>query len=232
MASDVKSGMRGLGLGLVALILVVSGRVADAQGPPRLVLFFVDDMHMDFRDTPRLRTLVARLGRELAREGDAWGMATTGHSSVSVAPTTDWNGVAAEVSRLTAGGLRPAQRHPEEAPHRARVAASTAAAAIRQGAVGGRPVVVLYVSSGYVRDVAPEFTAVVEAASQAKAPIFAVDPRRPANGQTSGATPAEAAAYLAETQDSLRGLATASEGMTVFTDADVELVLTRIRGAG
>ena len=63
--SRVKSGMRYLGLGLVALVLVVSGPVADAQSPPRLVVFFVDDMHMDFRDTPRLRTLVARLGREL-----------------------------------------------------------------------------------------------------------------------------------------------------------------------
>jgi hypothetical protein len=220
--------MRYLGLGLVALILVVSGPVADAQRPPRLVLFFIDDMHMDFRDTPRLRTLVARLGRELAREGDAWAMATTGHSSVSVAATTDWNGVAAEIARLTAGGLRAAERHPEEVTHRARVAASTAVAAIRQAAVGGRPVVVVYVSSGYVRGVAPEFTAVAEAASRARAPIFAVDPRRPAAGQVS-APPVEAAAYLAETQESLRTLTAASGGMTVLTDADVELMLTRLR---
>jgi hypothetical protein len=223
--------MRHLALGLLVSIAAAAPVVA-AQSPARTILFFVDDMHMDFRDTPRLRTLVARLGRELAREGDAWGMATAGYSSVSVAPTTDWNGVAVEVTRLTAGGLRPARRQPEEVTHRAQVAASTAAAAIRQAAVGGRPVVVLYVSSGYVRGLASELAVVVEAASQAKAPIFAVDPRRPANGQTSGMTPAEAAAYLTETQESMRGLATASGGMTVFTDADIELMLTRIRGAG
>ena len=216
--------MRYLASGLLALVLTAAAQVTGAQTPSRLVLFFVDDLHMDFRDTPRLRMLIARLGRELGRDGDQWAMATTGHSSVSVAPNADWNGFPAAVTRITAGGLKPGDRQPEEVAQRARIAASTAAAAIRQATAGGRPLVVLYVSSGYVRGVASEFEAVSAAASQAGTPIFAVDLRRPPPQ-----TPAEWDAFVAETQESLRVLAVASGGMTVFTDADIETMLTRLK---
>ena len=92
--------------------------------------------------------------------------------------------------------------------------------------------VVLYFSSGYQRAVSPELTAVTAAAAEWQAPIFDVDLRRSADSQGSGTTPADWDAYVTETQDALRTLSTETGGFTAFTDADLEQMLTRIRGAG
>ena len=55
-------------------------------GTPRAFLLVVDDLHLDFRNTPRLRKILQDLLAAAAREEDTWALVTTGISSIRVAP--------------------------------------------------------------------------------------------------------------------------------------------------
>ena len=85
---------------LASLVLTHGGRVYNVQSPPpapvqegiilprnrptndaagRVFLLFIDDMHLDFRSTPRTRDLLKRMMRLLIHEGDMFGIVTTGY---------------------------------------------------------------------------------------------------------------------------------------------------------
>src|SRR3990172_2634975 len=113
---------------LVSLVLTHGGRVFNVQAPPpapvqegiilpaarptndaagRVFLIFIDDLHLDFRLTPRTRDLMQRMLRNLVHEGDMFGIVSTGTSSISEQLTYDRQVLEAAVSRVTGGGLRP-----------------------------------------------------------------------------------------------------------------------------
>ncbi len=50
--------------------------VNDAAG--RIFLLFVDDLHLDFRNTPRIRDLFKKISTELIHDGDMFGIVSTG----------------------------------------------------------------------------------------------------------------------------------------------------------
>src|SRR5262245_57384825 len=83
---------------------------AQTPDPPRAFLLFIDDLHLDFRQTPRTRALVQRMLRDVARDGDIWAVATTGTSSLYVAPTRDQTALKTAVTRVTGNGLKPEER--------------------------------------------------------------------------------------------------------------------------
>ncbi len=58
------------------------GRPTDAAG--RILLFVVDDLHLDFRNTGRLRELFKKIRTTLLHDGDMWGMVSTGPSSIAI----------------------------------------------------------------------------------------------------------------------------------------------------
>ena len=164
---------------IASLVLTHGGRVFNVQSPPpapvqegiilprnrptndaagRVFLLFIDDLHLDFRSTPRTRDLIKKMLRLLIHEGDMFGMVSTGTSSISEQLTYDRQILESAISRITGGGLRPKEiiegmqgsQGPGELRHRAHVAFSTAYDLMRNlEKLQNRRKAVIYLSSGY-----------------------------------------------------------------------------------
>jgi VWFA-related protein len=128
----------------------------DAAG--RIFLFFVDDLHLTFRDTARTRDIFKRMSKNLLHEGDMFGVVTTGPSSLSIQLTYDRKVLDEAISRITGDGLKPSDilnqaagpNGPQELRYRAHVAFKTAYELMRNlEKVHNRRKAVIYVSSGY-----------------------------------------------------------------------------------
>src|SRR5688572_23181934 len=95
---------------IVSLVLTHGGRVYNQLSPPpapvregiilpksrptndaagRIFLIFIDDLHLQFRETPRTRELIKKMLRNLIHDGDMFGIVSTGHSSISEQLTYD-----------------------------------------------------------------------------------------------------------------------------------------------
>src|SRR6185503_6526872 len=59
----------------------------DAAG--RIWLIFVDDLHLDFPNTGRIKDLFKKISNELVHEGDMFGIVSTGPSSLAIDLTYD-----------------------------------------------------------------------------------------------------------------------------------------------
>jgi VWFA-related protein len=164
---------------VVSFTMVQGGRVFNVQEPPpapapegiilpavrptntasgRVFLIFIDDLHLDFRQTPRTRELLQKMLRSLIHEGDMFGIVTTGTSSISEQLTYDRQVLESAIKRVTGGGLRPddiikgmqSSQGPTELRYRAHVAFSTAYDLIKNlEQLRNRRKAVIYVSSGY-----------------------------------------------------------------------------------
>jgi hypothetical protein len=215
---------------------------AYAQTPetPRAFLLFVDDLHLEFRQTPRTRALMQRVLREAAREGDLWAVVTTGTSSLSLAPTKDLEVLRGTVARVTGNGLKPSERMPVEpgsgaaleVKHRAEVSYATATQAIEglAAAAPGAMLTVLYISDGYDTRLAAGPRALIDAATRVRATVFAIKPV-PQAVVPADIPPAEWAAYVAATQGALQMLATETGGIAALGPDDIDLLLQRVAAA-
>jgi VWFA-related protein len=178
-ASEVEVYEDGVKQKLASLIVSQGGRVYNIMSPPaappqegiilpprrpssdtsgRIFLIFIDDLHLDFRMTPRTRDLMNRMLRSLIHDGDMFGIVSTGHSSISEQLTYDRQILESAIERVTGGGLRPNEiiqsqagaQGPAELRHRAHVAFSTAYDLMRNlEKVQNRRKAVIYISSGY-----------------------------------------------------------------------------------
>ena len=141
-------------------ILLPPARPAtDAAG--RIFFIFVDDLHLDFRNTGRIRELVKKISEELVHEGDMFGIVSTGPSSIAIDLTYDRRRLAEAIKKISGAGLAPkdildvpqGQQGPPEVRHRAHVAFSTAQDMMRQlESVHNRRKAFIYVSNGYDLD--------------------------------------------------------------------------------
>src|SRR5262245_2295088 len=135
----------------------------DAAG--RIICFVVDDLHLDFRNTPRIRSLFKKMGDQLVHEGDLFGIVSTGTSSIAIDLTYDRSRIPEAANRITGGGMRPSEivqqsaygETPAEVTHRAHVAFETALDLLRnlESAKNRRKAVVL-ISNGYDFDPFPK----------------------------------------------------------------------------
>ncbi len=113
------------------IILPPSRPVNDTAG--RIIIFVVDDLHMEFRDTHRVRRLFRDMAKELVHEGDLFGIVSTGTSSIAIDLTYDRGRMEEAANRITGGGLKPSEiieqssmgQTPQEVMHRANVAFET-----------------------------------------------------------------------------------------------------------
>jgi VWFA-related protein len=113
------------------IILPAARPTNDTAG--RVILFVIDDLHMDFRDTHRVRKVFRDLGKELIHDGDLFGIVSTGTSSIAIDLTYDRTRMEEAANRITGGGLKPSEiieqsaagETPQEVMHRAHVAFST-----------------------------------------------------------------------------------------------------------
>jgi VWFA-related protein len=162
-----------------SMVLVHGGRVHNLVAPPppptqegiilppsrprndtagRIFLIIVDDLHLDFRNTGRIRDLFKRISRNLIHEGDMFAMVSTGPSSIAVDPTYDRKILDDSIKKIAGNGLKPSDiiqgpegaEGPSEVRYRAHVAFSTAHDMLQQMArIPSRRKAVVWVSNGF-----------------------------------------------------------------------------------
>lgn len=209
-------------------------RVSQDSDP--VVVLFIDDLHIDFRLTPRVRSLLVRLLRLVTHDGQHVGIVTTGYSSISLAPTPDRTLVLSDLRRITGGGLRPDgiidKRGAGERLRRARVALATAKDTIAGVAARSTArTLIIYLSNGYGEPaLTGELDELAVAASDANASIYTFD-----SHSLLGPTPELTApdwslwdAHRVTAQDSLRRLAEGTGGQLTWTPSDMDGALQRI----
>ncbi len=164
---------------IASFTLVHGGRVINLQAPPpppveegiilpaarprtdaagRIFLLFVDDLHLNFRDTPRIRELFKRISNTLIHDGDMFGIVSTGPSSLAIDLTYDRKRLDEAIKKISGNGLKPSDiiggpesaEGPSEVRYRAHVAFSTAYDILTNlEKVQNRRKAVVYVSNGY-----------------------------------------------------------------------------------
>jgi VWFA-related protein len=141
------------------ILLPPTRPATDAAG--RIFLIFVDDLHLDFRNTGRIRDLFKKISDELVHEGDMFGIVSTGPSSISIDLTYDRRRLTEALKKISGSALAPkdildvpeGSQGPPEVRHRAHVAFSTAGDMMRQlEQVHNRRKAFIYVSNGYDLD--------------------------------------------------------------------------------
>jgi VWFA-related protein len=164
---------------LASMTLVHGGRVLNLQAPPppppqegiilptarprndaagRIFLIIVDDLHLDFRNTGRIRDLFKRISRTLVHEGDMFGIVSTGPSSLAIDLTYDRKILDEAIKKISGNALKPSDiiqgqdgpQGPTEVRYRAQVAFSTARDIVTQlERITNRRKAVVWVSNGF-----------------------------------------------------------------------------------
>jgi VWFA-related protein len=138
------------------IILPAARPATDAAG--RIFVFFLDDLHLDFRDTGRLRDLMKKIKRELVHEGDMFCVVSSGPSSIEIDMTYNLKRLDDAMNKLSGSGLRPSDiveggettEGPSEVRYRAHVAFSTVFDVLTQlESVHNRRKSLIYISNGY-----------------------------------------------------------------------------------
>ena len=138
------------------IILPPARPTNDAAG--RIFIIFVDDLHLDFRNTGRIRDLFKKISKELIHDGDMFGIVSTGPSSLAVELTYDQKRLETAIQKISGAGLAPKEilDQPEgaqgvaEIRYRAHVAFSTAYDIMKNlETVHNRRKAFIYVSNGY-----------------------------------------------------------------------------------
>jgi VWFA-related protein len=138
------------------IILPPARPANDAAG--RIFIIFVDDLHLDFRNTGRIRELFKKVRKELIHEGDMFGIVSTGPSSIAIDLTYDLKRLDQAINKISGAGLAPKDildvpegaQGPPEIRYRAHVAFSTAYEIMKTlEQVHNRRKAFIYVSNGY-----------------------------------------------------------------------------------
>jgi VWFA-related protein len=165
--------------GLASLVLVHGGRVNNLALPPppppaegiilppprpsndasgRIFILFVDDLHLDFKNTARVRDLLKKVKANLIHQGDMFGIVSSGPSSIAIDLTYDTKRIDEALKKVMGGALKPTdiiqgpegQDGPTEVRYRAHVAFSTVADLLDNlSKVHNRRKALIYVSNGY-----------------------------------------------------------------------------------
>jgi len=164
---------------VVSMTLAHGGRIYNLQAPPppppqegillppprptndaagRIFILMIDDLHLDFRNTGRLRDLVKKVGQTLIHDGDLWAAVSTGPSSIAQDLTYDRRRIDEIVKRISGAGLKASEiidgpesaDGPSEVRYRAHVAFSTTYDYLRNlEQVRDRRKAIVYISEGY-----------------------------------------------------------------------------------
>ena len=164
---------------VASLVLVHGGRVFNLEAPPppvaqegiilpprrpptdvagRVFVIFVDDLHLGFSNTGRLRSIFKKIGETLIHEGDMFGVVSSGPSNIAIDLTYDKRRLQEAVKSVTGNGLRPSDildmphgpSGPPEVSYRVRVAFATAMEIVRKlESLPDRRKSFIYLSNGY-----------------------------------------------------------------------------------
>jgi VWFA-related protein len=164
---------------ITSMTVVTGGRVNNVLAPPpppppegiilpptkprtdvsgRIFLFFVDDLHLQFHNTGRIRDLFKKISKELVHDGDMFGIVSSGPSSIAVDMTYDKSRLDEAIKKIAGNELSPADiiqgpsgsQGPSEVRYRAHVAFSTVNDILQNlEQVHNRRKALVYVSDGY-----------------------------------------------------------------------------------
>jgi VWFA-related protein len=162
-----------------SMTVVTGGRVTNVMAPPpppppegiilppsrpksdvsgRIFLFFVDDLHLQFHNTGRVRELFKRISKELVHDGDMFGIVSSGPSSIAIDMTYDKSRLDEAIKKIAGSELKPTDiingpsgaEGPSEVRYRAHVAFSTVNDLLNNlDSVHNRRKALIYVSDGY-----------------------------------------------------------------------------------
>jgi VWFA-related protein len=164
---------------ITSMTVVTGGRVNNVLAPPppppaegiilppsrprndvsgRIFLFFVDDLHLQFHNTGRVRELFKKISKELVHDGDMFGIVSSGPSSIAIDMTYDKNRLDEAIKKIAGNELKPSDiiqgpsgaEGPSEVRYRAHVAFSTVNDILQNlETVHNRRKALVYVSDGY-----------------------------------------------------------------------------------
>jgi VWFA-related protein len=164
---------------IISMNVITGGRVNNLLAPPpppppegiilpparvqndtsgRIFLFFIDDLHLQFHNTGRIRDLLKKIEKNLLHEGDMFGIVSSGPSSIAVDMTYDRNRFEESIKKVAGNELKPTDiiqgtsgaEGPSEVRYRAHVAFSTVAEVLNElEKVHNRRKALVYVSDGY-----------------------------------------------------------------------------------
>jgi VWFA-related protein len=138
------------------VILPTVRRINDTSG--RIFIFFLDDLHLQFQGTGRVREIFKKIERNLIHDGDLFGIVSSGPSSLSIDLTYDKKRLMEAIEKMTGDGMKPSDiismsntaGGPTELRHRAHVAFSTMIQALNNlEKVHDRRKALVWVSEGY-----------------------------------------------------------------------------------
>jgi VWFA-related protein len=138
------------------ILLPPMRKVNDTSG--RIFLFFVDDLHLQFQSSGRVRDLFKRISKNLLHEGDLFGIVSSGPSSIAIDMTYDRNRLEDAIKKIAGDGLKPSEiingasgsQGPTELRHRAHVAFSTMEEGLNNlEKVHNRRKALIWISEGY-----------------------------------------------------------------------------------
>jgi len=138
------------------IILPPPRPTVDASG--RIFILYIDDLHLSFRNTGRLRELVKSVANNLIHEGDMFAIQSTGPSSLAIDLTYDRKRIDEAIKRISGAGLTPKDiiegpqtaEGPSEIRYRANVAFSTAYETMGTlSQIRDRRKAFIYISEGY-----------------------------------------------------------------------------------
>jgi VWFA-related protein len=225
---------------IASLVLVHGGRVSNLALPPpaappegiilppvrpsndasgRIFILFIDDLHLDFKNTARVRDLLKKIKGTLIHQGDMFGIVSSGTSSIAIDLTYDLKRIDEALKKVMGGALKPTdiiqgpegQEGPTEVRYRAHVAFSSAADLLDSLAkVHNRRKALIYVSNGY--DFNP-----FEKSRSGQAEFFENRFGTQANTSASNTTDPETGATTGSTNDNVDPSRTG----TRFADADL-----------
>jgi len=164
---------------IASMVLVHGGRVSNLALPPpaappegiilpparptndasgRIFILFIDDLHLDFKNTARVRDLLKKIKGTLIHQGDMFGIVSSGTSSIAIDLTYDLKRIDEALKKVMGGALKPTdiiqgpegQEGPTEVRYRAHVAFASAAELLDNlSKVHNRRKALIYVSNGY-----------------------------------------------------------------------------------
>jgi VWFA-related protein len=164
---------------ITSMTVVTGGRVTNVLAPPpppppegiilpptrprndvsgRIFLFFVDDLHLQFHNTGRVRELFKKISKELVHDGDMFGIVSSGPSSLAIDMTYDRTRLDEAIKKIAGNELKPTDiingpsgaEGPSEVRYRAHVAFSTVNDLLNNlNSVTNRRKALIYVSDGY-----------------------------------------------------------------------------------
>ncbi len=198
-------------------------------------VIFVDDLHLSFRDTGRIRELVEAIVKNLVLDGDPVAIRTSGPSGVETGFEERLK-LLPVLKKVFGGGLRPTEildeqtaRHEVRTRTRMSLSRATGAAALLARADTPRRAL-LYISSGYEPhgNAASDRRELINAAGGNDIRIFAFGGRTVERASTPLSSRPDWAPYQQAASNELRTIAEHGGGFAVVDEA-LEAAFERIR---